>query len=73
MRSTVAFRSGALCVPIGDHRAEGRSFVPMVGLCCLSARSHVISGSLIDKLIADQLRFAKPLDASAGQRLQRGV
>jgi len=60
-------------VPIGDARAEGRAFVPVEGGPVLVYSFGPVSyrQPLIDKLIEDQLRFAKPFGAPAGQRMDR--
>jgi hypothetical protein len=60
-------------VPINDPRAEKRAFVPATGGTVLIHEFGLVSyHSTANKLIEDQLRFAKPLDATAGERLNGG-
>jgi len=58
---------------INDLRAEKRAFVPATGGTVLIYEFSPVSyHSTAKKLIEDQLRFAKPIDATAGERLNSG-
>lgn len=63
-------------VPINDLRAEKRAFVPAVpaaGVDVLIYEFGPVSyHSTEPKLVNDQLRVAKPIDATAGERLNGG-
>jgi len=55
---------------INDHRAERRAFVPVAGGTVLIYEFLPVSyHSTQQKLIQDQLRIAKPIDATAGERM----
>jgi len=57
-------------VPIGDHRGEGRAFVPdgWEGPVMLYRYGAMVYRSTEPKILADQLRFAKPLPPGAPVR-----
>ena len=58
---------------INDLRAEKRAFVPATGGTVLIYEFGPVSyHSTEKKLIDDQLRIAKPIDATAGERLNGG-
>ena len=60
-------------VPINDLRAEKRAFVPASGGTVLIYDFGPVSyHSTQPKLVEDQLRVAKPIDATAGERLNGG-
>jgi hypothetical protein len=60
-------------LPINDHRAERRAFVAVEGGQVLVYEFLPVSyHSTEPKLIADQLRIAKPIDATAGERPNGG-
>jgi len=57
-------------LPINDERAERRAFVPVAGGTVLIYEFLPVSyHSTQQKLIQDQLRIAKPIDATAGERM----
>jgi hypothetical protein len=60
-------------VPIGDARAGGRAFVPdgWSGEVMLYAFGAVAYHTTEPRILADQLRFAKPAGANALERMQR--
>jgi hypothetical protein len=60
-------------LPMGDRRAESRAFVPANGGVVLVYHFGPVSyhEPLTDRLVQDQLRFAKPMGASAGERMDR--
>ena len=60
-------------LPMGDWRAEARAFVPANGGLVLMYHFGPVSyhEPLTDRLIEDQLRFAKPVGSSAGERMSR--
>jgi len=62
-------------VPICDPRSEARAFVPVDGGPILVYAFGLVAyrEPLASKILEDQLRFAKPLGASAGQRMERGT
>lgn len=58
-------------MPIGDLRAEGSAFVPegWTGMVMLFRFGTVAYHTTEPKILADQLRMAKPATATAGDRL----
>jgi hypothetical protein len=59
-------------VPIGDWRSEARAFVPVVGdgpVLVYAFGPVAYRDELQAKFLNDQLRFAKPLGASAASRM----
>jgi hypothetical protein len=57
-------------LPINDQRAERRAFVPVAGGTVLIYEFLPVSyHSTEPKLVQDQLRNAKPIDATAGERM----
>jgi hypothetical protein len=60
-------------LPMGDRRAEARAFVPADGGAVLVYHFGLVSyhEPLTDTLIEGQVRFAKALGASAGDRMSR--
>jgi len=57
-------------LPINDYRAERRAFVPVAGGTVLIYEFLPVSyHSTEPKLVHDQLRIAKAIDASAGERM----
>jgi hypothetical protein len=58
-------------VPIGDWRSEARAFVPVAheGPVLVYGFGPVAYRELKPKFLNDQLRFAKPLNATAGDRM----
>lgn len=61
-------------LPISDPRSETRAFVPVDGGPVLIYTFGLVGyrEPLAGKILQDQLRFAKPLGASAGQRAELG-
>jgi hypothetical protein len=60
-------------LPINDYRAERRGFVPVAGGTVLIYEFLPVSyHSPQQKLVQDQLRIAKPIDATAGERMDGG-
>jgi hypothetical protein len=59
-------------VEIGDARAEGRAFVPdgWRGEVMVYPFGYVSYRTTEPRILADQLRFAKPAQTSAGERMQ---
>jgi len=60
-------------VPISDPRSEARAFVPVNGgpVLIYTFGMAAYREPLAGKILEDQLRFAKRLGASAGQRMDR--
>ena len=59
-------------VPVGDWRSEARAFVPVDGcgpVLVYSFGPVAYRADLLPRLLEDQLRFAKPLHANAGDRI----
>jgi hypothetical protein len=60
-------------LPINDLRAEKRAFVPATGGTVLIYEFGPVSYHATEtKLVEGQLRVAKPIDATAGERLNGG-
>ena len=62
-------------VPIGDWRSEARAFVPVdgVGPVLVYAFTAVAyRDDLRPRFLESELRYAKPLHASAGERMRGG-
>jgi hypothetical protein len=60
-------------LPINDRRAEKRAFVPVGGGTVMIYEFGLTSyRTMAPKLVEDQLRSAKPIDATAGERLNGG-
>jgi hypothetical protein len=61
-------------VPFNDRKAEARAFVPLDGGPVLIATFGPTGYHCVErKLVLDQLRFAKPLRASAAERMDSRV
>jgi len=61
-------------LPINDRRAEKRAFVPVGGGTVMIYEFGFTSYHTMEaKLVENQLRTAKPIDATAGERLNGGV
>jgi hypothetical protein len=59
-------------VPIGDWRAEARAFVAVDdGTVLVKAFGPVSYRETEGRFLEGQLRFARPLDALAGERIDR--
>lgn len=60
-------------VPIGDYRSEARAFVPVNRegpVLVYSFGAVAYRDDLRPKFLEDELRFAKPLGATAADRMQ---
>jgi hypothetical protein len=58
-------------LPLGDRGAVASAFVPTCGRVVLVYQFGTVSyhEPLTDRLVQDPLRFAKPLGASTGERM----
>jgi hypothetical protein len=60
-------------LPINDRRVEKRAFVPVdSGAVMIYEFGLTWYHSMMPKLFEDQLRTAKPIDATAGEPLNGG-